>query len=96
MNNIGGKKRPEWNHVIIVDQKRRTFRCKCRVVPILCNSEMCDKFGLKIKEIPGLIQITDHFSYFISSLNFLLLLQGKSGTELRGGAVPFKFDRCML
>jgi hypothetical protein len=48
---------------------------------------MCDKFGLKTKEISW--PNTDYRSYFIyKSLNVLLLLQGKSGTELGGAAVP--------
>ena len=56
---------------------------------------MCDKFGLKIKET--FWPVTDNISYFIyKSLNMLLLLQGKSGTELGGAAVPCNFDRYML
>jgi len=56
---------------------------------------MCDKFGLKIKETfwPD----TYYRSCFIyKSLNMLLLLQGKSGTELGRAAVPCNFDRRML
>ena len=55
--------------------------CKCRVVRILSNSEMCDKFGLKTKETSW--PYTDYRSCF-KSLNMLLFLQGKSGTELGG------------
>ena len=58
------------------------MQCKCRVVQILNKSEMCDKFGLKTKKLPGL---TDYRLYFIHKLlNMLLSLQGKSGTELGG------------
>ena len=59
------------------------------------SSKMCDKFGLKTKEISW--PDTDYRSYFIyRSLSMLLLLQGKSGTELGGAAVPCNFDRHML
>jgi hypothetical protein len=56
------KKGPDWDHVIIVEQKKENLQvqCKCRVVQILSSSEMCDKFGLKTTKLPGLIQITDH------------------------------------
>jgi hypothetical protein len=62
---IGGKKGPEWDHVIIVKQKKEHLQvqCKCRVVQILSSSEMCDKFGIKTKETPW--PDTDYISYFI-------------------------------
>ena len=60
--------------------------CKCRVVRILSNSEMCDKFGLKTKETSW--PYTDYRSC-VKSLNMLLLLQGKGGTKLGGAAVPW-------
>ena len=51
-NDYRGKKGPEWDHVIIVEQKKENLQvqCKCRVVQILSSLEMCDKFGLKTKE----------------------------------------------
>ena len=62
---IGGKKKPEWYHVIIVEQKKEFLKvqCKYRIVQILSNSEMCGKFGLKTKETfwPGYrLQIIIH------------------------------------
>ena len=71
------------------------MQCKCRVVQILNSSEMCDKFGHKTKETSW--PDTDYRSYFMfKSLKMLLVLQGKSGTELGGAAVPCNFDRRML
>ena len=63
---------------------------------ILTSSEMWDMFGLKIKETSW--PDTDYRSYFTyKSLNVLLLLQAKSGTDLGGGAaVHCNFDRRML
>ena len=61
------------------------MQCKCRVVQILSSSGMCDKFGQKTKELPGLIQITDHISYIIHE--HVILLQGKSGMNW-GGLLP--------
>jgi hypothetical protein len=56
---------PEWDHVIIVEQKKENLQvqCKCRVAQIPSSSVMCDKFGLKTKETfwPD----TDYISYFI-------------------------------
>jgi hypothetical protein len=70
-------------------------QCKCRAVQILNSSEMCDKLGLRTKETSW--PDTGYRSYFIcKSLNMLLLLQGKSGTELGGAAVPCNYDRRML
>jgi altronate dehydratase len=70
-------------------------QCKCRIVQVLSSSEMCDKCGLKTKETSW--PDTGCRSYLIhKSLNMLLLLQGKSGTELGGAAVPCNFDRRML
>jgi hypothetical protein len=55
----------------------------------------CDKFGQKTKETSW--PDTDYRSSFTcKSLNMLLLLQGTSGTELGGAAVPCNFDRRML
>jgi hypothetical protein len=68
---------------------------KCNVVQIPSSSETCDKFGLKTREISW--PDTDCRSYFMyKSLNMLHILQGKSGTELGGAAVPCSFDRRML
>jgi hypothetical protein len=65
-------------------------QCKCRIVRILSSSEMCDKVGLKTKETSW--PDTDYRSHFIyKSLNVLLLLQGKSGTELGRGCCPLQF-----
>ena len=52
IKNFRGKKGPEWDLVIIVEQKKENLQvqCKYRVVQILSSSEMCDKFGLKTKE----------------------------------------------
>ena len=63
----------EWDHVIIVEHKKEKpkVQCKCRVVQIPSSSEMCDKFGLETKETSW--PDTD----YRSSLNMLLLLQGK-------------------
>ena len=56
---------------------------------------MCDKLGLETKETSW--PDTYYRSYFIyKSLNMILLLQGKSGTELGGADVPCNFDRRML
>jgi len=56
---------------------------------------MCDKFGHKTKETSW--PDTEYRLQFIyKSLNMLLLLQGKSGTELGGAAVPCNSDRRML
>jgi len=53
----------------------------------LSSSKMCDMFGLKTKKTSW--PDTYYRSYFIyKSLDMLLLLQGKSGTELGGAAVP--------
>jgi len=65
-------------------------QCKCRVVQILSSSEMCDKFGLLTNKSSW--PDTDYRSYFLyKSLFMLLLLQGKSGTELGGGCCPLQF-----
>ena len=62
------------------------MQCKCRVVQILSSSEMCDKFGLQAKETSW--PDADYRSYFIyKTFNMLLLLQGKSGTELKALAI---------
>ena len=82
---IGGIKGPNWDHVIIVEQKKEKLQvqCKCHVLQILRSSEMCDKFGHKTKETSW--PDTDYRSYFIHKLlNTLILLQGKNGTELGG------------
>ena len=52
INHYRGKKGPEWDHVIIVEQKKEKLevQCKCRVLQILSSSEMCDKFGLNTKK----------------------------------------------
>jgi hypothetical protein len=97
INNFRGEEGPEWDHVIIVEQKKENLQvqCKCRVVQILSSLEMCDKFGLKTKETS--LPDTNYRSCLIyKSLNILLLLQGKIGTELGGAAVPCNFDRRML
>jgi len=64
-NDYRGKKGPEWDHVIIVEQKKENFQVqhKCRVVRILSSSEMCDKIGHTTKETPW--TDTDYRSYFI-------------------------------
>jgi hypothetical protein len=79
-NNYGGEKKgPEWDHVIIVEQKKEKPQGAVQVLrPRVC---------LITKETswPG----TDYKSQITcvsSSLNMLLLLQGKSGTD-QGGAV---------
>jgi len=85
INTYRGKKGLEWDHVIIVEQKKENLQvqCKCCVVQILSSSEICDKFGLKKNETSW--PDTDYRSYFIyRSFNMLLLLQGKSGIELEG------------
>jgi hypothetical protein len=50
--NHRGRKGLEWDHVIIVEQKKENLQvqCKCRAVQILSSSEMCDMFGLETKE----------------------------------------------
>jgi hypothetical protein len=50
INNYRGNKKPEWDHVIIVEQEKENLKvqCKCRV--ILSSSEMCAKLGLNTKE----------------------------------------------
>jgi hypothetical protein len=51
---------------------------------------MCDKFGLLTNKSSW--PDTDYRSYFLyKSLFMLLLLQGKSGTELGGGCCPLQF-----
>jgi len=68
-----GEKGPEWDHVIVVEQKKEDLKvqCKCRFVQILSSLEMCDKSGLKTKETSW--SDTDYRSYFIyKSLNMLL------------------------
>ena len=85
---LGGKKGSEWDHAIIVEQKKENLQvqCKCCVVQILSSSEMCDKFGLQAKETSW--PDADYRSYFIyKTFNMLLLLQGKSGTELKALAI---------
>ena len=65
---IGERKEPEWDHVIIVEQKRRTPGCSAKAEfnksLAVQKSKICDKFGLKKnKETswPG----TDYRTYFI-------------------------------
>jgi hypothetical protein len=62
---IGGIKGPNWDHVIIVEQKKEKLKvhCKCRVVQILSSSDMRDMFGLKTKET--FWSDTDYRPYFI-------------------------------
>jgi hypothetical protein len=45
-------KGPEWEHVIIVEQKKENLKvqCRCCVVYMFSSSGMCDKFGPKTKE----------------------------------------------
>ena len=59
------KKGLEWDYVIIVEQKKESFKvqCKCRVVQILGSSESVTSLALRPRKFPGLIQITDHISY---------------------------------
>ena len=59
-----GKKGLEWDYVIIVEQKKESFKvqCKCRVVQILGSSECVTSLALGPRKLPGLILITDHIS----------------------------------
>jgi hypothetical protein len=52
VNNYRRKRGPEWDYVIIVEQKKEILKvqCKCRVVQLLSSSEKGDKFGHKTKE----------------------------------------------
>ena len=52
INNYRGNKKPEWDHVIIVEQEKENLKVqsKCHVIQILSSSEMCDKLGLKVKD----------------------------------------------
>jgi hypothetical protein len=62
IKNFRGKKGPEWDHVIIVEQKKENLQvqCKCLVVQTLISSEMCDRFGPRTKETSW--PDTDHIS----------------------------------
>ena len=89
INNYRGKKGPEWDHVIIVEQKkRRTLRCRASAT--LYKSLAVQKCVKSLAIRPRTFwPDTDYRSYSIyKSCNLSLILQGKSETELGGAAVP--------
>jgi hypothetical protein len=69
MTGASPKKGPEWDHVIIVEQKKEIPRvqCKFRVEQILSNSKCATRLALRLRKSPGLVQITlniiEHVSF---------------------------------
>jgi hypothetical protein len=61
---MGQEKGLEWDHVIIVEQKKEnpSVQYKSRVKQILSNSKKCNSLALRPRKPPGLVQTTDHIS----------------------------------
>jgi len=85
-----GGEGPEWDHVIIVEQKKENYKVQCMYRKSLAVQTCVTSLALRPRKLPGLIQITDYIPYINNWICYFYCKE-RVGLNWGGGCCPLQF-----